>query len=109
MQIQLALASGGYLVLVRQRTTWALHADEKTKMRYRVPICFAVAFILLSVQHYRRQLQIESLSFMTLSASPLHLKKDWGFSAFVEYNGKRILLTPVTTRYLRPERQSIGY
>ena len=38
------------------------------------------------------------------------LKKDWGFSAFIEYNGKRILFdTGNNADTFRPERQSIGY
>src|SRR5215469_8541453 len=61
-------------------------------MRIRMFVCFAIATIFV-------------LSTATLAAQPVNrvtilydafgksssLKKDWGFSAFVEYNGKRIL------------------
>jgi len=61
-------------------------------MRIRMFVCFTVATIFV-------------LSTATLAAEPVNritilydafgksssLKKDWGFSAFVEYNGKRVL------------------
>src|SRR5215510_8200971 len=65
---------------------------EGTRMRIRMFVCFTVATIF-------------ELSKATLAAQPVNritilydafgksssLKKDWGFSAFVEYNGKRLL------------------
>src|SRR5947207_10830948 len=62
------------------------------KMRCRIPVCFATASILLLSAGI---LTAQSVNRMTVlydafgKSSPL--KKDWGFSAFVEYNGKRIL------------------
>src|SRR6266699_2902664 len=62
------------------------------KMRCRTPVCFATASILLLSAGI---LTAQSVNRMTVlydafgKSSPL--KKDWGFSAFVEYNGKRIL------------------
>jgi len=62
------------------------------KMRYRIPVCFATASILLLSTGI---LTAQSVNRMTVlydafGKSP-SLKKDWGFSAFVEYGGKRIL------------------
>ena len=61
-------------------------------MRYRIPVCFATASILLLSTGI---LTAQSVNRMTVlydafGKSP-SLKKDWGFSAFVEYGGKRIL------------------
>ncbi len=61
-------------------------------MRCRIPVCFATASILLLSTGI---LTAQSVNRMTVlydafgKSSPL--KKDWGFSAFVEYRGKRIL------------------
>ena len=61
-------------------------------MRIRISVCFAVAAILLlstaamAVQPVNR---ITILYDAFGKSSPL--KKDWGFSTFIEYNGKRIL------------------
>jgi 7,8-dihydropterin-6-yl-methyl-4-(beta-D-ribofuranosyl)aminobenzene 5'-phosphate synthase len=61
-------------------------------MRCRIPVCFATASILLLSTGI---LTAQSVNRMTVlydafgKSSPL--KKDWGFSAFVEYGGKRIL------------------
>jgi len=61
-------------------------------MRCRIPVCFATASILLLSTGI---LTAQSVNRMTVlydafgKSSPL--KKDWGFSAFVEYHGKRIL------------------
>ena len=67
-------------------------ADEKNKMRSRIPTCFAAAFILLlsaviSTAQSANRITILYDAFGKSS----NLKKDWGFSAFVEYDGKRIL------------------
>src|SRR6266480_4581179 len=62
------------------------------KMRIRVPVCFATTSILLLSTGI---LTAQSVNRITVlydafgKSSPL--KKDWGFSAFIEYNGKRIL------------------
>src|SRR5213595_530094 len=62
------------------------------KMRCRIPVCFATASILLLSAGI---LTAQSVNRMTVlydafgKSSPL--KKDWGFSAFIEYDGKRIL------------------
>ena len=61
-------------------------------MRCRIPVCFATASVLLLSTGI---LTAQSVNRMTVlydafgKSSPL--KKDWGFSAFVEYHGKRIL------------------
>jgi len=67
-------------------------ADEKNKMRSRIPTCFAAAFIFLlsaviSTAQSANRITILYDAFGKSSS----LKKDWGFSAFVEYAGKRIL------------------
>jgi 7,8-dihydropterin-6-yl-methyl-4-(beta-D-ribofuranosyl)aminobenzene 5'-phosphate synthase len=61
-------------------------------MRFRIAVCLAVAFLfLLGVG----TLPAESANRITIVYDAFgkssSLKKDWGFSAFVEYNGKRIL------------------
>jgi 7,8-dihydropterin-6-yl-methyl-4-(beta-D-ribofuranosyl)aminobenzene 5'-phosphate synthase len=61
-------------------------------MRFRIAVCLTVAFLfLLSVG----TLPAESANRITIVYDAFgkssSLKKDWGFSAFIEYNGKRIL------------------
>ena len=61
-------------------------------MRSRIRPCFAAAFILLltaviSTAQSANRITIIYDAFGKSSS----LKKDWGFSAFVEYDGKRIL------------------
>ena len=61
-------------------------------MRSRIPACCAAAFILLlsaviSTAQSANRITILYDAFGKSS----NLKKDWGFSAFVEYDGKRIL------------------
>src|SRR4029077_8595109 len=62
------------------------------KMRSRIPACFAAASILLLSTVI---LTAQSVNRITVlydafgKSSPL--KKDWGFSVFIEYGGKRIL------------------
>ena len=61
-------------------------------MRFRIAVCLAVAFLfLLGVG----TLPAESANRITIVYDAFgkssSLKKDWGFSAFIEYNGKRIL------------------
>jgi 7,8-dihydropterin-6-yl-methyl-4-(beta-D-ribofuranosyl)aminobenzene 5'-phosphate synthase len=61
-------------------------------MRCRIPVCFATASILLLSTGI---LTAQSVNRMTVLYDAFgkssRLKKDWGFSAFVEYRGKRIL------------------
>jgi 7,8-dihydropterin-6-yl-methyl-4-(beta-D-ribofuranosyl)aminobenzene 5'-phosphate synthase len=64
----------------------------RRKMRFRIAVCLTVAFLfLLSVG----TLPAESANRITIVYDAFgkssSLKKDWGFSAFIEYNGKRIL------------------
>ena len=61
-------------------------------MRSRIPACYIAAFILLlstviSTAQSANRITILYDAFGNSS----NLKKDWGFSAFVEYDGKRIL------------------
>ena len=65
---------------------------KRHKMRSRVPACYIAAFILLlstviSTAQSANRITILYDAFGKSS----NLKKDWGFSAFVEYDGKRIL------------------
>ena len=61
-------------------------------MRSRIPVCYAAASILLlstviSTAQSANRITILYDAFGKSS----NLRKDWGFSAFVEYDGKRIL------------------
>ena len=65
---------------------------KRHKMRSRIPACYIAAFILLlstviSTAQSANRITILYDAFGKSS----NLKKDWGFSAFVEYDGKRIL------------------
>lgn len=65
---------------------------KRHKMRSRIPACYIAAFILLlstviSTAQSGNRITILYDAFGKSS----NLKKDWGFSAFVEYDGKRIL------------------
>ena len=65
---------------------------KKHKMRSRIPACYIAASILLlstviSTAQSGNRITILYDAFGKSS----NLKKDWGFSAFVEYDGKRIL------------------
>jgi 7,8-dihydropterin-6-yl-methyl-4-(beta-D-ribofuranosyl)aminobenzene 5'-phosphate synthase len=62
------------------------------KMRSRIPACFAGASILLlsTVISTAQSVNRVTILYDAFSKSS-NLKKDWGFSAFVEYDGKRIL------------------
>src|SRR6266480_4527243 len=62
------------------------------KMRCRIPVCFATASILLLSAGILTAQPVNRITILYDAfgkSSPL--KKDWGFSAFIEYNGKRIL------------------
>ena len=61
-------------------------------MRFRIAVCLTITFLfLLSVG----TLPAEAANRITIVydafGKSLSLKKDWGFSAFIEFNGKRIL------------------
>ena len=65
---------------------------KRHKIRSRIPACYTAAFILLlstviSTAQSANRITILYDAFGKSS----NLKKDWGFSAFVEYDGKRIL------------------
>ena len=65
---------------------------KRHKMRSRIPACYIAASILLlstviSTAQSANRITILYDAFGKSS----NLKKDWGFSAFVEYDGKRIL------------------
>ena len=65
---------------------------KRNKMRSRIPACYAAASILLlstviSTAQSANRITILYDAFGKSS----NLRKDWGFSAFVEYDGKRIL------------------
>ena len=65
---------------------------KRDKMRSRIPACYAAASILLlstviSTAQSANRITILYDAFGKSS----NLRKDWGFSAFVEYDGKRIL------------------
>jgi 7,8-dihydropterin-6-yl-methyl-4-(beta-D-ribofuranosyl)aminobenzene 5'-phosphate synthase len=61
-------------------------------MRFRIAVCLAVAFLfLLSVGTSPAESANRITIVYDAFGKSSSLKKDWGFSAFVEYNGKRIL------------------
>jgi len=65
---------------------------KKHKMTSRIPACFAAASILLlsTVISTAQSVNRVTILYDAFGKSS-NLKKDWGFSAFVEYDGKRIL------------------
>ena len=72
-------------------------------MRFRIPGCFAIAsFLLLSTGVLPAQAANRITILYDAFGKSSSLKKDWGFSAFVEYNGKRILFD-TGNRYLGPK------
>ena len=61
-------------------------------MRIRMSVCFAVASIFgLSAARLAAQPANRVTILYDAFGKSSSLKKDWGFSAFVEYNGKRVL------------------
>ena len=65
---------------------------KRHKMRSRIPACYIAAFILLlsTVISTAQSANRVTIVYDAFGKSS-NLKKDWGFSAFVEYDGKRIL------------------
>jgi 7,8-dihydropterin-6-yl-methyl-4-(beta-D-ribofuranosyl)aminobenzene 5'-phosphate synthase len=65
---------------------------KKHKMRSRIPACYiAAAILLLSTVISSAQSANRITILYDAFGKSSNLKKDWGFSAFVEYDGKRIL------------------
>jgi 7,8-dihydropterin-6-yl-methyl-4-(beta-D-ribofuranosyl)aminobenzene 5'-phosphate synthase len=61
-------------------------------MRFRITVCLAtITIFVLSIAKLASQpVNRVTILYDAFGKSP-SLKKDWGFSAFVEYNGKRLL------------------
>ena len=70
----------------------AIAQMKKHKMRSRIPAFYIAASILLlsTVISTAQSVNRITILYDAFSKSS-NLKKDWGFSAFVEYDGKRIL------------------
>jgi len=65
---------------------------KRHKMRSRIPACYiAAAILLLSTVISSAQSANRITILYDAFGKSSNLKKDWGFSAFVEYDGKRIL------------------
>ena len=61
-------------------------------MRSLIAACFAAAFILLLSAVISTAQSVNRITILyDAFGKSSNLKKDWGFSAFVEYDGKRIL------------------
>ena len=61
-------------------------------MRIRMSVCFAVATIFgLSAARLAAQPENRVTILYDAFGKSSQLKKDWGFSAFIEYSGKRVL------------------
>jgi 7,8-dihydropterin-6-yl-methyl-4-(beta-D-ribofuranosyl)aminobenzene 5'-phosphate synthase len=65
---------------------------KRHKIRSRIPACYAAAFILLLSTVIATAQSANRITILyDAFGKSSNLKKDWGFSAFVEYDGKRIL------------------
>src|SRR5438046_5304422 len=65
---------------------------KRDKMRSRIPVCYTAASILLlsTVMSTAQSANRITILYDAFGKSS-NLRKDWGFSAFVENDGKRIL------------------
>jgi 7,8-dihydropterin-6-yl-methyl-4-(beta-D-ribofuranosyl)aminobenzene 5'-phosphate synthase len=64
----------------------------KRQMRFRMPVCLTIAFLfVLGAGPLPAQTANRITILYDAFGKPSGLKKDWGYSALVEYSGKHIL------------------
>src|SRR5499433_1706624 len=66
--------------------------NERKKMRVKTIVCFAIASVFLPITSVFTAQPANRITILyDAFGKSSTMKKDWGFSALVEYGGKRIL------------------